>query len=102
MTLHVFRHISYPDHRESIERTGLKPHRPADGGRWSYVPGIEDQPTGVYVGHAHDNSGWWSDSCTDVWEFVYVGPLLEDKLIAAAFVVPEHVPADALTLVAHA
>ena len=98
MTLHVFKHISSPDVRESIRSHGLLPHKPSDSGRWDWVPGIEDQPEGVYVTPVGDRS-WWADGQKEVWKFAYIGPLLQDKLIETAFVVPEPIPAESLTLV---
>lgn len=101
MTLHVFRHISYPDHRESIERTGLKPHRPYEN-NYTWCEEARNQPEGVYVTHeAEGNATWWAPEASDEWVFPYVGPLVRDPIISQAFIISEVVPAEVLTLAAH-
>jgi hypothetical protein len=90
----ILLHHSTPERNvEAIKREGLKPHQPAKDGNYVGALGLDKQPRGIYA--YPDGFTLWSNR--HVFTFCYCGPLLRDKVIESAVVVPEPIPADRLT-----
>lgn len=88
----LLRHVTSRARRESIADTGLEVRRPADN-NW---PTFTAQPPGVYVTDASQRPWFAGD---DLYEFTYIGPMMNDPEIGRGhYVLLEPVPPDQLTL----
>lgn len=94
----LLQHASYRSNRTSIMEKGLLPHAPGIDGNY---PELHGQPRGVYVTLAGSTYPWRSGWDADLYEFTYVGPVLQDPALGPGWpggVLPDAVPPEALRL----